>query len=409
MMPGNARMGNAQNMRAMLSMMGRGNDRDVAHVAPADHVIPGRVFDENPALVSQIIKAMQKSGLPWRKFIVGGQAQRNPRTGLMEFQDEWNYDEEVLGFPSGGDEAPVDTGGLPTGPETADVGGGAEPPLDSFNAPLPGPDETELSGMSLEGTAESAYQPVLPPAYQDQSVFDLQPTGPVTEVPPPIEWAAERVPPEQFTQEPPPDSGGGMFGLNPVPGFADLASPVWGGTSAYGTGENLLAGMAGLASPVIGGLIAGVSQIPESWRSGYGTPEYTGPMSAVGGPETSYSDEGTSQAPDTQPQAAAAAPSFAAPPELTAPSGLGLEGLSPLQRRSLIASHGLSGQGRFRDSATRRYYRNLLQRGLVSDSGALGDYGDVLPIEQQYLRDVMGLTFQPNVKSLLDALAASED
>ena len=66
-------------------------------------------------------------------------------------------------------------------------------------------------------------------------------------------------------------------------------------------------------------------------------------------------------------------------------------GMTDLQQRALISTYGTQGvNSAFRTDPVRRYYANLLSRGLISDTGAPVQNPYVLPIEQQYASQVLG-------------------
>ena len=69
-------------------------------------------------------------------------------------------------------------------------------------------------------------------------------------------------------------------------------------------------------------------------------------------------------------------------------------GMSDIQQRALISTYGTQGvNSAFRTDPVRRYYANLLSRGLISDAGAPVQNPYVLPIEQQYASSVLGRPF----------------
>lgn len=79
---------------------------------------------------------------------------------------------------------------------------------------------------------------------------------------------------------------------------------------------------------------------------------------------------------------------MAAPQEISSFIG---PGMSDLQQRALISTYGTQGvNSAFRTDPVRRYYANLLSRGLISDTGAPVQNPYVLPIEQQYASQVLG-------------------
>lgn len=66
-------------------------------------------------------------------------------------------------------------------------------------------------------------------------------------------------------------------------------------------------------------------------------------------------------------------------------------GMTDLQQRALISTYGTQGvNSAFRTDPVRRYYANLLSRGLISDQGSPVQQPYILPIEQQYASMVLG-------------------
>jgi hypothetical protein len=81
-------------------------------------------------------------------------------------------------------------------------------------------------------------------------------------------------------------------------------------------------------------------------------------------------------------------------------------GMTPLQLRAALATFGTQGEsGAFRDPEALAYYRNLIERESVDDSGNIRDL-DILPIERQYLMQSFGFSPFESTEELLDALAA---
>jgi hypothetical protein len=79
---------------------------------------------------------------------------------------------------------------------------------------------------------------------------------------------------------------------------------------------------------------------------------------------------------------------MAAPQEISSFIG---PGMTDLQQRALISTYGTQGvNSAFRTDPVRRYYANLLSRGLISDRGIPVQQPYVLPIEQQYASMVLG-------------------
>jgi len=94
---------------------------------------------------------------------------------------------------------------------------------------------------------------------------------------------------------------------------------------------------------------------------------------------------------------------FARPGLLEAPSNFGFAGLDELQQRSRIASEGLYGNSLFRGDEAKNVFKNLLQRSLVGEGGQVGDLNSLLPVEKDYITQVLGLDIS-NIESLLRAL-----
>ena len=83
--------------------------------------------------------------------------------------------------------------------------------------------------------------------------------------------------------------------------------------------------------------------------------------------------------------------------------------MSDIQRRSLIATEGVSGnQGLYRSDEAKDYYKNLLGQMFISPLGqAQGDLGQLLPVEQQYLQ-ALGVGGYKDVPGLLGALGYTQ-
>lgn len=94
-----------------------------------------------------------------------------------------------------------------------------------------------------------------------------------------------------------------------------------------------------------------------------------------------------------------------APKAASLPSSLGsFAGLDPLQQGTGIATQGVYGGGTGKEESD--YFTNLLQRQLINDKGGYNDYGsNVNPTEESYLHNNLGLQFDPNTQSLLQAIA----
>jgi len=69
-----------------LSQYSRGDDRNLAHVAPGDTIIPPELMRANPALAQAIFEALSGAGIdPAKRVVDSGAARRNPVTGAQEF------------------------------------------------------------------------------------------------------------------------------------------------------------------------------------------------------------------------------------------------------------------------------------------------------------------------------------
>jgi hypothetical protein len=82
-----------------LSQYSRGDDRNLAHVAPGDTIIPPELMRANPALARAIFEALSGAGIdPAKRIVDSGAARRNPVTGAQEFDVD---PEDLRGGSSG--------------------------------------------------------------------------------------------------------------------------------------------------------------------------------------------------------------------------------------------------------------------------------------------------------------------
>jgi hypothetical protein len=141
----------------------------------------------------------------------------------------------------------------------------------------------------------------------------------------------------------------------------------------------------------------GLTRDPPGQSEGGGT---SGGDNGPGGPAG-----GPPGPPQLPPQAG---PKFARPQERPGPTFLNFHpAMSNLQRRAQIATFATQGMdNRYRDNDTKDYWRNLIERALITDTGDLAEFGNVLPIELNYLNQIWGKT-PSNTQSLLEAIAAS--
>lgn len=75
-----------QSLGPMLASMGSYEDKDIAHVAKGEVVVPKQLMDTNPELRSAVMSAFDEVGVDPAQFVVGGDVvMRNPITGIQEF------------------------------------------------------------------------------------------------------------------------------------------------------------------------------------------------------------------------------------------------------------------------------------------------------------------------------------
>lgn len=92
-------------------------------------------------------------------------------------------------------------------------------------------------------------------------------------------------------------------------------------------------------------------------------------------------------------------------PQFLQGSGNLVEGMTDLQRRTAIATRATSGESSaYRDPKTEEYYRNLALYSLTGPDGKPVQNAQVLPVERQYLTQVLGL--EPRNQSIGSFLSA---
>lgn len=136
--------------------------------------------------------------------------------------------------------------------------------------------------------------------------------------------------------------------------------------------------------------------------------------SLLGGAATlksAFGGGGKSKAPQISAPAVPAGPEadltgFKRPDPMDAPAFLKMSsGMTPIQQRTAIATGALQGNSAYRDPASLSYYSNLAQRDLVGDSGELGDFSKVTPVERQFLTQVLGQSQNnPDTAGFLSAI-----
>ncbi len=98
--------------------MGRGGDNQMVHAGTGEVMIPPEVIDGNPQVMAPLIKAFQKAGMDWRRYLVGsGKNSTNPATGAKEFVGSFSAGETTR------DTASREAGGLGGGGIGTEGGG----------------------------------------------------------------------------------------------------------------------------------------------------------------------------------------------------------------------------------------------------------------------------------------------
>lgn len=335
----------AQALVKALANKGRGGDRFMVHAAPNETLIPSRVLDENPQLIGAIAKAMGKSGLDWRQYMVGSsKASVNPNTGAQEFLDAADFE--------GG--AGVDLEGASasnTGGET----GAVDTAMDS--------DPGMMGGSGFLGSGAGQ------PTAQD---YGFAPPGP------------EQGPSQGYDVTFGPRDAASFFGS--LAGGA-LFGPA--GAAAGRAAAN--AATRGMENADVTLFSMGGGPIADRSYSGSQTfAQETPSLDGMDGMSGEIFPARTAPPPSLTPQVPV--------PEM--PSFLSFDpNMTDLQRRAMIATYGSQGEdSTFRDPATVRYYNSLIRNALQG-----GDY--VLPVEERFLRDTLGYSFEPNSQALLNAIA----
>ena len=103
---------------------------------------------------------------------------------------------------------------------------------------------------------------------------------------------------------------------------------------------------------------------------------------------------------------------FIRPDELWTPALFGFDqNFSNLQQRTAIATGGNLGEEMFRGPEAAEFFKNNIIRSLINqgpegtpDQTTLNAFSNVTPIESQFAEQVLGLSFEPNTPSFLQAL-----
>lgn len=183
--------------------------------------------------------------------------------------------------------------------------------------------------------------------------------------------------------------------------LASGGSPLQALGSAAGSyiGGNLAGGQAGPAGTVGAALQKqGLSGLAEALPGAVTTANVQGALGSFAG--SSIGESLTAPKPKAPQEAGPAIFSPARPSDMAAPTTeLGM--LAPEQATASIASRGLYGGGA--GPQEQGYFANLLQRRLF-DQGNFDSPYSLNPVEEQYLRQGLGLSFGQDTRSLLQAL-----
>lgn len=89
-----------------------------------------------------------------------------------------------------------------------------------------------------------------------------------------------------------------------------------------------------------------------------------------------------------------------------APSRLGFgSGLTEQQQRAQIATMGTQGSdSAYRDTEATDFYKELLKRALIKPSGDFESLDNLLPVEDQYLKQTLGYSYDPRTSALMKAI-----
>ncbi len=98
-------------------------------------------------------------------------------------------------------------------------------------------------------------------------------------------------------------------------------------------------------------------------------------------------------------------PNYTRPEAMQESGSFGFQStMDDLQKRAMMATAGVAGtEGRFRDQGAQDYYKNLFMRNFINDQGQPGEFGDILPIELQYMQQVLGIDPGNSTSSLMSA------
>lgn len=393
-----------------MAAAGRKGDTELAHVGVGEMLVPREVIDNDPGVLSAIIKAFQKAGADWRKYQVD-EAQEPPQPpGQSPF-----YSGEA-GPPFG---SVMPQPGQPNiNPQT----GAQEFFFHNFINPTTGLQEF---GITVEN-GRSSDPGTQRDSYGMERAKDIYSRGGPTQPSP----GTQRDEQEFIGFEsvlPTPSPGAGVDPNagqpSPSPSYDPLSSaPGLGGgpDAAYGPpitnpnfrGEEYPSTMVGRALPDIMGNLPSMTRIIGEFAGKQfdGKPLEGGPPDVFGKDGLGYQEKSEDENPFQQvrqKQLADVVRGFQRPDLLNQPGGLNLsENMTPEQMRAAIATRGVEGNdARFRSQEAIKFFLNSIRRRAIDAQGNVQEI-QLLPIERQYLRQVVGLKGDyPNTQGLLEAIA----
>ena len=149
-----------------LSQYSRGDDRNIAHVAPGDTILPPELLEADPEFADLVYGRLSEAGIdPAKRVVDSGAARRNPVTGAQEFDnpygdyyDDYSFEDYYNDLLDQDYDAMVDylrsTGQLPSAPS---------PYTDAIGGTGPQTDETRAGEPTTSTTPPATTPPVTTP------------------------------------------------------------------------------------------------------------------------------------------------------------------------------------------------------------------------------------------------------
>lgn len=356
--------------------MGQRGDDSVAHVRTGEMVIPQSRM--TPKLMSAFLEAM--GGTDPSKFVVGNPAnQRNTATGMPMFADD---EDGSAGFGAG-------------------EGGFADTAGPSFSGPATDAYESSIGGPVGGGLSTAGYNPANDPN------FGMDPGDPVGDSRGGSEVGSfGRAAASMFSNALGIPGNVGAFAAGPA--YAAITGREMSPFDAFGTMASMSPGF-GLAAAGARGLAElggrGIQSVMEAagLNPQTNTTSQTGQMgpTAEGGGDGEVASLGEQMAAETAKQ------NFTPPAAMQAPASLRLNPqMTELQQRTMVASRGTQGDdSRYRTEEAQNFYRNLLQRALIGQGGAVNPLSSLLPVDMQFIQQVLGIKPPDSSSALLQAIA----